>query len=499
MKKRSVLAILILSSAQVFAAQVLVRPSQAGRATDTMIFSDQATSFSDPNMGFQVRLNVSCFRTNLRSVTNPISPTGAVRFALSLSSGNTFSLVFPGWLVMNTGANAQVVTPPPVAVANGTYYLTASVDPQDVPYAYPGPAQPVRTRSFGNTLIFNTPVGFVSGVPLSAAGDYTYANYATLIQSVTFVQQVSSVVGQQATIVKLDQPPSLAPWKFQKIFTALMSPLNWISWGSVEETHAGGGLPLIEPPVSLTLYEDVGWYQPRFAWYAQISSVLAATPANPSNYVQTPSVVQQYMGTTGPLTGSWQATWSNDFKVLNVNASFPGQVNYCGGFFSPLMLFFDSKEPQFNRFVDFKMSSYSDQTYWPEPETKAAFLVLDRNGDGIINDVTEMFGSEDSSLNGFELLAAFDENGDGVIDAKDPVYSQLRLWTDSTGKAITLKKDLKTLKEAGVESISLNYNKSAVLPIDNRAELRERSSFTMVKDGKRTQGEVIDVWFANKR
>lgn len=54
------------------------------------------------------------------------------------------------------------------------------------------------------------------------------------------------------------------------------------------------------------------------------------------------------------------------------------------------------------------------------------YLALDRNGDGIINNGSELFGP--STGRGFAELAAYDEDGNGFIDEADSIYHQLRIW-----------------------------------------------------------------------
>ena len=73
---------------------------------------------------------------------------------------------------------------------------------------------------------------------------------------------------------------------------------------------------------------------------------------------------------------------------------------------------------------DIDMDGEEDQL--AQLKAGSGFLALDKNGDGIINDGSELFGAQ--SGNGFADLAEYDEDGDGFIDEDDSVFNQLRIW-----------------------------------------------------------------------
>ncbi|MGM0553214.1 MAG: hypothetical protein ACQETK_05335 [Pseudomonadota bacterium] len=81
----------------------------------------------------------------------------------------------------------------------------------------------------------------------------------------------------------------------------------------------------------------------------------------------------------------------------------------------------------------------------------SGFLALDRNGNGQVDDGRELFGP--LTGDGFADLRRHDADGNGWVDAADPIYDRLRVWTrDAQGRD-----QLLALGEVGVGAIYLGH------------------------------------------
>lgn len=107
---------------------------------------------------------------------------------------------------------------------------------------------------------------------------------------------------------------------------------------------------------------------------------------------------------------------------------------------------------------------------WTLGSSDEAFLALDRNGNGVIDDGTELFGDvtpqhQTPHPNGFEALALYDDtlnggNEDGRIDAADEIFGRLWLWIDRNHNGVSESSEIEDLVDSEVEWIGLAYRES---------------------------------------
>lgn len=158
----------------------------------------------------------------------------------------------------------------------------------------------------------------------------------------------------------------------------------------------------------------------------------------------------------------------------------------------PLVINFDGSPAQLEsgRF-DFDLDGDGKTESINRLAAGSGFLVFDKNGDGKINDGTEMFGT--ISGNGFADLAQYDEDGNGWIDENDSIYEKLGVWTPDQFGGGTYK----SLKAANVGAIALQYAQTEFSVKDlasNDLQAQVRSSGVFLKeDGGVGSVQQIDL------
>jgi hypothetical protein len=151
-----------------------------------------------------------------------------------------------------------------------------------------------------------------------------------------------------------------------------------------------------------------------------------------------------------------------------------------------------------------------ERVAWTHQDSEDAFLALDRNGNGRIDDGSELFGNHTPAYadrrdvtteNGFEALR-FTQGlsygfgmQDDDIDCRDPVWNRLLLWIDRNHNGISEPEELSRVADSGLASIGLVYK--TMKRVDQFGnEFRQRAEVTW-RDGRISH--IFDVWLARLR
>ena len=377
----------------------------------------------------KLNIQATCFPTNLRAIANPVSPNAKIKLKGTYSVTGSFNA---------SNKNFSVEFPASAVMMGTGQNLTLGT--AEYPVTFENFTNPIASGVAGNLVSVHLPSVSFTSLDVNT-GTITQAQSSFQISNLEFSQTVPP-----PTAAQLIQMTSLANYQAAAAnYLAQHGSTYWLA------------------------YPD--WKQ---------------------------SVINQsYMGLTGPIgnvasgNSGTNLSQSADGKTITISASLPGDLSMCGGYYSPLMVFFDKDRPRYENITNFKMK-HDFKTYWPEKNHAGYFLGL-LNKNGKIENYKDLFGESENIANGFESLSKYDSNHDGVINSKDKIFKKLVLWKDSAGLGKFSKKDILYVHKK-IKSIQLKYNNNFEM-VSVGAEYRQRSTFTFVENKKIKTGEIIDVWF----
>lgn len=117
---------------------------------------------------------------------------------------------------------------------------------------------------------------------------------------------------------------------------------------------------------------------------------------------------------------------------------------------------------------------------------------------GRVRGIDQLFGDNTvgpdgkAASDGYAALAKYDSNGDGTIDSKDPVFSQLRLWLDKDFDGVARARELSSLSSVGLVYIDLDYS-TDYAETDRYGNQTTMKSIVGYQDG--SMDLIFDLWF----
>jgi Ca2+-binding RTX toxin-like protein/pimeloyl-ACP methyl ester carboxylesterase len=124
-----------------------------------------------------------------------------------------------------------------------------------------------------------------------------------------------------------------------------------------------------------------------------------------------------------------------------------------------------------------------------------AFLVLDRNGNGVIDSGRELFGDTtplvagSTAADGFAALAQEDTNDDGLVNASDTRFASLRLWRDANQDGLSQADELVTFAAQNITALKVGRTANSTA-LANGNQIADVGGFVR-SDG--TVGQLADV------
>jgi large repetitive protein len=163
---------------------------------------------------------------------------------------------------------------------------------------------------------------------------------------------------------------------------------------------------------------------------------------------------------------------------------------------NPVVLDLDGDGAEFldtsaNVAFDYDGDGVAENTAWVGADD--GLLAIDRNGDGLVNNGSEIVFGVDGQTDLQGLAAQYDSNGDGVLDANDAAFAQFGVWQDANSNGVTDAGEFRSLTEAGITSIGLVSDGQSYSAANGSVFVHGEAEYTR-SDG--STGTVADASFA---
>lgn len=141
-----------------------------------------------------------------------------------------------------------------------------------------------------------------------------------------------------------------------------------------------------------------------------------------------------------------------------------------------------------------------EQIGWTRKGADDSWLALDRNGNGVIDNGTELFGNHTpvrgtiTASNGFDAAnylqseSAVTASLDSMLTRHDAAWQRLLLWRDRNHNGVSEPEELKAVSSSPLASIDLRYREVSKVRKGNEIRLVSRAVW-----GGATR-RIVDVW-----
>lgn len=282
-------------------------------------------------------------------------------------------------------------------------------------------------------------------IPVAANGTVVYAGQSATAGNWIVVEHTATVNGEPVTFYSLYMH-----------LASIYASSGYVSAGQI--IGAVGNTGTEKPHLHWALAQGAN---PN-ALFSGVLDPRTRIPLNPYTWNYWPSIVGPY---DAAKDGKGVAKNYPGYDIRRVRERFDDAEVTC----SPIILDLDGDgvetvSYQDGAVFDHDGNGFAERSGWAGVDD--GLLVWDRNGNGRIDDGTELFGEYTrlkdgtKATDGFQALAELDDNGDGKIDAADAIWANLRIWRDagvegySIGDGLSLPEELHNLSEFGIQSLS---------------------------------------------